>query len=249
MRRRFVILGGGTGGTLTANRLGSGRTGDAAEIVVIDRDDRARLPAGAALRTLSTSRSRRTSVRPRGRQLRGGGVDLRIDAEVDRVETAANTVHLADGACAQVRRARSWPAARALLFGGDRGTDRPRLGHQDLVLLLHSSRAPWPCGDALQRFDRGRARRQRRRHADQVPGRSARVLASSRTGTCASAVVRERRRDHLRDATRRRVHQARRRRAPRRDARPEGHRPRSRVRHGSGRRAMPECSPAGTSAS
>lgn len=39
MSARIVILGAGTGGTLTANRLRR-HYGDAAEIVVVDRDDR-----------------------------------------------------------------------------------------------------------------------------------------------------------------------------------------------------------------
>src|SRR5450631_3449211 len=39
MRHRIVILGAGTGGTLTANRLRR-IYGDSTEITVIDRDDR-----------------------------------------------------------------------------------------------------------------------------------------------------------------------------------------------------------------
>jgi sulfide:quinone oxidoreductase len=39
MGHRIVILGGGTGGTLTTNRLRR-EYGDSAEIVVIDRDER-----------------------------------------------------------------------------------------------------------------------------------------------------------------------------------------------------------------
>ncbi len=39
MAHRIVIVGGGTAGTLTANRLDR-LYGDAAEIVVVDRDDR-----------------------------------------------------------------------------------------------------------------------------------------------------------------------------------------------------------------
>ena len=39
MSHRIVILGGGTGGTIMANRLRARSTAEAAEIVVIDRDD------------------------------------------------------------------------------------------------------------------------------------------------------------------------------------------------------------------
>ena len=38
--RRIVILGGGTGGTLTANRLRRRHAPDEVEIHVVDRDDR-----------------------------------------------------------------------------------------------------------------------------------------------------------------------------------------------------------------
>ena len=39
MRKRIVVLGGGTGGTLAANRLRRLLDRDAAEITVIDPDD------------------------------------------------------------------------------------------------------------------------------------------------------------------------------------------------------------------
>ena len=39
-RKRIVILGGGTGGTITANRLRRRFDADEAEIHVVDRDDR-----------------------------------------------------------------------------------------------------------------------------------------------------------------------------------------------------------------
>lgn len=45
MGHRIVILGGGTGGTLTANRLRRTFSDSEAEIIVVDQDDR---PARAA---------------------------------------------------------------------------------------------------------------------------------------------------------------------------------------------------------
>ena len=39
MSHRFVILGGGTGGTIMANRLRRVFDRDAVEIIVVDRDD------------------------------------------------------------------------------------------------------------------------------------------------------------------------------------------------------------------
>jgi len=40
MKKRIVILGGGTGGTLTANRLRRRFDADELQIDVVDRDDR-----------------------------------------------------------------------------------------------------------------------------------------------------------------------------------------------------------------
>jgi len=80
MRHRIVILGAGTGGTLTANRLRR-IYGDSAEIAVIDRDDRhiyqPRLlfvPFGLA--------DPGEIVKPRHAQIHDG-IEFRV-AEVDR---------------------------------------------------------------------------------------------------------------------------------------------------------------------
>ena len=90
----IVILGGGTGGTLTANRLHK-RLGDGAHITVVDQDDRhvyqpalIFLPFGLA--------EPETMVRSRAMQLHDG-IHFVI-AEVDRDETSENAVHLTDGA-------------------------------------------------------------------------------------------------------------------------------------------------------
>ena len=90
----IVILGGGTGGTLTANRLHR-QLGDGAHITVVDQDDRhvyqpalIFLPFGLA--------EPETMVRSRVAQLHDG-IHFVI-AEVDRVETAEDAVHLMDGA-------------------------------------------------------------------------------------------------------------------------------------------------------
>ena len=40
MTSRIVVLGGGTGGTLTANRLRRLSSAKEAEIIVVDQDDR-----------------------------------------------------------------------------------------------------------------------------------------------------------------------------------------------------------------
>ena len=92
--KRIVILGGGTGGTLTANRLRRVYGPQEAEIVVVDRDDdHVYQPALLFVPFGLTGMGR--IVRPRRRQLRPGV--LFHEAGIDHVDAAANRVHLDDG--------------------------------------------------------------------------------------------------------------------------------------------------------
>jgi len=93
--KRIVILGGGTGGTLLANRLRRLLDGDAAEIVVIDSDDEHVYQPGLLFVPFGLARPG-SLVRPRRRQLRSG-VTFR-QAPVDRVDLDENAVYLAGGA-------------------------------------------------------------------------------------------------------------------------------------------------------
>jgi len=93
MAPRIVILGGGTAGTLAANRL-SRRHGDAVEIVVVDRDDRHVYQPGQLFIPFGMEEPE-AIVRSRRKQLRRG-IELRL-GEVDRVQSAESTVLLADG--------------------------------------------------------------------------------------------------------------------------------------------------------
>jgi|NGEPerStandDraft_6_1074524.scaffolds.fasta_scaffold13578_3 sulfide:quinone oxidoreductase len=93
MSQRIVILGGGTGGTLVANRL-QRQYGDQASITVIDRDDVHVYQPGLLFVPFGLAEPQEI-VRPRHAQFRSG-VDFRI-GEVDRVDIAHDTVHLADG--------------------------------------------------------------------------------------------------------------------------------------------------------
>ena len=54
--RRIVILGGGTGGTLLANRLRRAYRPEAADIVVVDRDDAHVYQPGIAVRPVRPGR-------------------------------------------------------------------------------------------------------------------------------------------------------------------------------------------------
>ena len=92
--KRIVILGGGTGGTLIANRLRRSYDEQAAEIVVVDHDaDHVYQPGLLFVPFGLTSMQR--IVRPRREQFRSG-ISFR-QAGVDRVDVEADRVYLDDG--------------------------------------------------------------------------------------------------------------------------------------------------------
>jgi len=94
MNRQIVILGGGTGGTLTANRLRRLYPLDQVDILVVDQDDRHVYQPGLLFVPFGLTHPE-DIVRPRARQLRSGVRFHR--AAVDRVDIEANEVHLEDG--------------------------------------------------------------------------------------------------------------------------------------------------------
>jgi len=93
-RKQIVILGGGTGGTITANRLRRRFDADEAEIHVVDRDDRHLYQPGLLFVPFGLA-SLDEIVRPRRRQLRNGV--LFHQAEVAWVELDHQEVVLLDG--------------------------------------------------------------------------------------------------------------------------------------------------------
>ena len=103
--KRIVILGGGTGGTLTANRLRRSYDEQAAEIVVVDHDaDHVYQPGLLFVPFGLTSMQR--IVRPRRQQFRSGisfrqagvvdGVDKRIDVIATAIRAGLTVDDLAD---------------------------------------------------------------------------------------------------------------------------------------------------------
>ena len=88
-----MILGGGTGGTLAANRLDK-LYGDRAEILVVDRDDAHPYQPGFLFVPFGDADPHKL-IRSRCAQLRHG-IAFRI-GEVEHVDPEANRVHLADG--------------------------------------------------------------------------------------------------------------------------------------------------------
>jgi len=94
MTHRVVILGGGTGGTLAANRLRRRFGSDELSITVVDQDDRHVYQPGLLFVPFGLTHVE-DIVRPRRRQLhRGIGF---VQQPIDRVDLATHEVHLTDG--------------------------------------------------------------------------------------------------------------------------------------------------------
>ena len=93
MRPRIVIIGGGTAGTLTANRLRRVYA-ERAEITVVDRDDRHIYQPGLLFVPFGLADPGRL-VRSRRAQLRTG-IEFRLGA-VERIETPEDKIYLDDG--------------------------------------------------------------------------------------------------------------------------------------------------------
>ena len=94
MTKRVVILGGGTGGTLAANRLRRASSVDELEIVVVDQDDDHVYQPGLLFVPFGLADSQ-DIVRRRTRQLHHG-VSF-TESAVERVDIDANEVHLSNG--------------------------------------------------------------------------------------------------------------------------------------------------------
>jgi sulfide:quinone oxidoreductase len=94
MAKRIVILGGGTGGTLMANRLRKLYAFDEVEIAVVDKDDRHIYQPGLLFVPFGLA-SVDEIVRPRARQLRKG-ISFH-ETRIDHVDLDTDAVHLEDG--------------------------------------------------------------------------------------------------------------------------------------------------------
>ena len=93
MKKQIVILGGGTGGTMTANRLRRRFDADDADIHVVDRDNRHVYQPGLLFVPFGLAQVEEI-VRPRRRQLREGIVFH--ETEVESVSIERDEVLLAD---------------------------------------------------------------------------------------------------------------------------------------------------------
>ena len=94
MAKKIVILGGGTGGTLMANRLRKGYDQDEVEIAVVDKDDRHVYQPGLLFVPFGLAQIDEI-VRPRHRQLHKG-ISFH-ESDIDHVALDDDSVHLDDG--------------------------------------------------------------------------------------------------------------------------------------------------------
>jgi sulfide:quinone oxidoreductase len=94
MTRRLVVLGAGTAGTMIVNKLRRELPRDEWEITVVDRDDVHPYQPGFLFLPFGTYDEAQLT-KPR-HEFVPDGVEL-VLAEIDRVDTTSDTVHLADG--------------------------------------------------------------------------------------------------------------------------------------------------------
>jgi sulfide:quinone oxidoreductase len=149
-RKQIVILGGGTGGTMTANRLARRFGRHEVEIHVVDRDDRHVYQPGLLFVPFGLADVDEI-VRPRRRQLRGGVVFH--ENEVESVWTERNEVLLDDGTVL--------PYDVLVVASGARlqpeeteGLTGP--GWDEKVFTFYTPESAAALRGALERFDSGR---------------------------------------------------------------------------------------------
>ena len=94
MTQSIVILGAGTGGTLTANRLRSAFPTDSVTITVVDQDDQHVYQPGLLFVPFGLARTE-DIVRPRSKQLHAG-IDY-VQSPIERVEISSQRVALGNG--------------------------------------------------------------------------------------------------------------------------------------------------------
>jgi sulfide:quinone oxidoreductase len=149
-RKQIVILGGGTGGTMTANRLRRRFDLDEAEIHVVDRDDRHVYQPGLLFVPFGLARPEEI-VRPRGRQLRSGIAFHESEVEavsVDRAEVSlANGTTLPYDVLVVASGARLQPEETDGLLGP---------GWNERAFTFYTPEGAGALAAALERFEGGR---------------------------------------------------------------------------------------------
>ncbi len=150
MAKKIVILGGGTGGTLMANRLRKLYDQGELEIAVVDKDDRHVYQPGLLFVPFGLAKPEEI-VRPRHRQLHKGIAFH--ETEIDHVALDDDRVHLADGTVL--------PYDVLIVATGTRlapeeteGLTGP--GWMERVFTFYTPEGAEALGEALNRFDSGR---------------------------------------------------------------------------------------------
>jgi sulfide:quinone oxidoreductase len=149
MTSRIVILGGGTGGTLTANRLRRLYSTAEAEIIVVDQDDRHVYQPGLLFVPFGLTHSE-DIVRSRERQLHDG-IGF-VESDIDHVDIEANEVHLTSGATLTYDVLVLATGAR-LVPEETEGLAGP--GWMEKVFTFYTPEGAAALGAALATFDRG----------------------------------------------------------------------------------------------
>jgi sulfide:quinone oxidoreductase len=150
VNKRIVILGGGTGGTLTANRLRRRFDTKDVEITVVDQDNRHIYQPGLLFVPFGLAHPD-DIVRPRQRQLRDG---IRFhQSAIDRVDITTDTVHLFDGEVLSYDILVVATGA-ALTTEETEGLGGP--GWMERVFTFYSIEGASALAGALARFDGGR---------------------------------------------------------------------------------------------
>ena len=149
--KRIVVLGGGTGGTMVANRLRRHFDADEAEIHVVDRDDAHVYQPGLLFVPFGLADADEI-VRPRHRQFRDGIAFH--ENEVAEVWTRAERGSARRPNGSSLRRSRR-RQRRAAPARGNRGARRSRL-ERACLHLLHARTARLPCTRRWSVSTRGR---------------------------------------------------------------------------------------------
>jgi sulfide:quinone oxidoreductase len=148
--KQIVILGGGTGGTLAANRLRRTLAERQAEITVVDQDDRHVYQPGLLFVPFGLA-GPEDIVRRRARQLHAG---IRfVESAIDRVDIEAAEVHLADGSVLGYD-VLVVATGATLVPEETEGLTGP--GWMQRVFTFYTPEGAGALEEALARFDRGR---------------------------------------------------------------------------------------------
>ena len=148
--KRIVILGGGTGGTLGANRLRRMWPTHEVEITVVDQDDQHVYQPGLLFVPFGLAHPGEI-VRPRGQQLHDG---IRyLVSPIDHVDIAGNAVHLTDGTVLAYD-ALVIATGAALLPEETDGLTGP--GWNEKVFTFYTLEGASALAGALAHFDGGR---------------------------------------------------------------------------------------------